>query len=328
MTTKPTIVVSSPPFKKEDQLITELDDLVQGNTSIPLPSQPHISLASSTILTDFLVRDVCPTKLNKMAPYLWVCSTPSHTNIPPLHNHAVHGRTIIPTEDPALHLAWATGRIFMKPLPPYLLSHAFWTHYLLCNADTGSEEKAMVEAALGLLHLYYYSIRHESDFRIAQQSHLNLVPPSVTWRQWCHFSISFGAIENSEVAPRYHYGKLQLSRLHWLVRIYLRELNYYYIDGGYGESFTRYYGPLLFVFAVLSVLLSAMQVGMAVEQLQTRNWTAFWSVCRWFSALSLIILAVVSLFLLIIFVVKSVDELMWAAKAQYRARPRSRIDMT
>ena len=325
MTTKPTSHVSSPPFKRENQLNTELDGLVQGDT---LPSQPHISLASSTVLADFLVQDICPTKLNKLAPHLWLCSTPSHTNIPPLHNHAVHGRTIIPTEDPALHLVWTTGHIYIKPLPAYLLSHALWTQYLLCNDDAISKKKIVCQAALGLLRSYHHSIRHECDFRIAQQSHLNLVPPYITWKQWCSFSISFGAIENSEVAPRYHYGKLQLSRLHWLVRIYLRELNYYYIDGGYGESFTRYYGPLLFVFGVLSVLLSAMQVGMAVEQLQTRDWTAFWSVCRWFSVLSLVVLAVVSLFLLVLFLVKSLDELMWVAKAQYRARPRSRVDMT
>lgn len=328
MNAKPAIVAPRPPFKKECQLNAELDGLLQGKTSLSLPSQPSLSLVPSTRLTDFLVRDICPTKLNRLAPYLWLCSTPSHTNIPPLHGHAVHGRTIIPAEDPALHLAWATGRIYVKPLPAYLLSHAFWTCYLLTDADTCLEKKLVAQSGRGLLRSYYYSIRHESDFRIAQQSHLNLIPSNVTWERWCDFSVSFDDIENNEVAPRYHYGKLQLSRLHWLVRIYLRELNYYYIDGGYGESFTRYYGPLLFVFGVLSVLLSAMQVGMAVEQLQSRDWTAFWSACRWFSVLSLVFLAVVSLFLLMLFIVKSLDELIWAARAQYRARPRAKIDMT
>ena len=325
---KPATAGLRPPFLKEWQLNTELDGLTQGDhPSIALPSQPQLSLVSSSSLTDFLIRDICTTKLNQLAPHLWLCSALSHTNIPPLHNHAVHGRTIIPTEDPALHLVWVTGRIFIKPLPAYLLSHAFWTSYLLHDVDMYPEKKLMTQAALGLLRSYYYSIRHESDFRIAQQSHLNLVPANISWKQWCDFSISFDTIDNSEVAPRYHYGKVQLSRLHWLVRIYLRELNYYYIDGGYGESFTRYYGPLLFVFGVLSVLLSAMQVGMAVEQLQSRDWTAFWSVCRWFSVLSLLVLAVVSLFLLLLFLVKSLDELMWAVRAQYQARPRSKIDV-
>lgn len=181
--------------------------------------------------------------------------------------------------------------------------------------------KPVTQAALGLLRSYHLSIRHEYDLRIAQQSHLNLVPHDISWKQWCDFAMSFDEIQNYEVAPRYHYGKVQLSRLHWLVRIFSRELYYYYIDGDYGESFQAYYGPLLFVFGILSVLLSAMQVGMAVEQLQSHDLWALRSVCRWFSVISLVILAVVSLFLLVAFLVKTLDEIMWAARAQYISRP-------
>ena len=146
--------------------------------------------------------------------------------------------------------------------------------------------------------------------------------------QWCEFSSSFNTITNDDVAPRYRYGKLQLSRLHWLVRIHLQELNYYYIDGGYGDSFARYYGPPLFIFGILSVLLSAMQVGMAVEQLQSRDWIAFWAVCRWFSVVSLTLCALVTFYLVLSFIIKSLDELMWAARAQYRARPRLKAETT
>lgn len=282
-------------------------------------------MASAEKLTRFLLSDLNPYKLNQLAPKLWLCSTPSHTNIPPLHNHAVHGRDIVLSENPALHLVWATRRIFIKPLPTYLLSHAFWAQYLL-DGDPSEKKIHIRQAGMGLLRSYFYCIRHETDLRVAQQPHLNLVPAGITWQQWCDFSASFEAITNSEVAPRFHYGKLQLSRLHWLVRILLEELNYYYIDGGYGESFARYYGPLLFVFGILSVLLSAMQVGMAVEQLQSREWVAFWSVCRWFSVTSLLLSAIVTFYLIVSFLIKSLDELMWAARAQYKARPRLKTE--
>ena len=63
-----------------------------------------------------------------------------------------------------------------------------------------------------------------------------------------------------------------------------------------------------------------MQVGMAVEQIESREWTAFWGACRWFSVVSLCGLAVVAVFLLGLFVVKSGDELLWAVRAQFRAR--------
>lgn len=329
MKTQRAAAVLVAPFKESCQLSNELDGyLPSPDVSISLPSQPQLVLNPPTrLLAKFLFRDVCPTKLNQLAHHLWICSTPSHTNIPPLHNHAVHGRSIVPTEDPALHLVWTRGRIFIKPLPPYLLSHAFWTQYLQHEDTFSSEKRLVAQSALGLLRSYYHSIYHERDLRIAQQGHLNLIPEHVTWKQWSDFSASFNAICDSEVAPRYHYGKVQLSRLHWLTRIYLRGLNYYYIDGVFGESFARYYGPLLFAFGVLSVLLSAMQVGMAVEQLQSRDWTAFWSACRWFSVISLCVLALVCLFLFIAFVLKSVDELLWAVRSQYRARPRSKADM-
>lgn len=323
MDTKLAVSRASPPFQKQHQLDNELDDWLPGNV---LPTCPRLSLDSAA-LKGFLVGDVCPTKLNRLAPHLWMCSAPSHTNIPPLHNHAVHNRTIVLTEDPGLHLVWETGRIFIKPLPTYLLSYTFWLRYLL-NDESGHDKKLVTQASLGLLRSYDYCIRHESDLHIAQQPHLNLIPPGVTWKQWCEFSSSFNAISNSDVAPRYHYGKLQHSRLHWLVRIHLRELNYYYIDGGYGDSFARYYGPLLFLFGILSVLLSAMQVGMAVEQLQSRNWIAFWALSRWFSVSSLVLCALAAFYLIASFLIKSMDELLWAARAQYRARPRSKTEMT
>ncbi|KAL8930013.1 MAG: hypothetical protein Q9172_000245 [Xanthocarpia lactea] len=246
METKPAPSVINPPFREEHQLDDELDHILQCNVPQVFPSNPRLSL-NSAALQDFLMEDVCPSKLNRLAPHLWMCSAPSHKNVPPLHNHAVHNRNIVLTEDPGLHLVWETGRIFIKPLPTYLLSHAFWVLYLL-NGEMSSEQKLVKQAALGLLRSYHHCIRYESDLRIAQQAHLNLIPPGVTWKQWCDFSSSFDGILDSHVAPRYHYGKLQLSRLHWLVRIHLRELNYYYIDGGYGDSFARYYGPLLFVF--------------------------------------------------------------------------------
>jgi hypothetical protein len=246
MNTTPAAVALRPPFRKEHQLNNEFDGVVAGTGSLVLPSQPRLSMASSKDLAEFLVADICPTKLNQLATHLWLCSASSYTTVPPLHNHAIHGRTILPTEDPALHSVWVWGRIFLKPLPAYLLSHTFWTQYLY-HSSTHVTLKPVTQAALGLLRSYRLSIRHESVLRIAQQSHLNLVPHDITWKQRCDFSTSFDEIQKDEAAPRYHYGKLQLSRLHWLVRIFSRELYYCYIDGDYGESFERYAGPLLFV---------------------------------------------------------------------------------
>lgn len=62
-----------------------------------------------------------------------------------------------------------------------------------------------------------------------------------------------------------------------------------------GRDIARYYGPLLFIFGIFSVLLRAMQVGIGVEQLHSRDWVTFSSVCRWFSVISLLLSAIVAL---------------------------------
>ncbi|KAG6986720.1 hypothetical protein G7Y79_00073g098190 [Physcia stellaris] len=175
MSEKTNAAMTAPPFRREHQLNNELDGTAQGQTIGCLPSQPNIPLSTSKQLSDFLLGDICPTKLNGLAPHLWLCSTPSHTNIPPLHHHAIHGRTIIASEDPALHLIWFTGRIFIKPLPAYLLSHAFWQQYIY-GGEPCENKKLIAESGLGLLRSYIYSICYERDLRIAQEPHLALVP--------------------------------------------------------------------------------------------------------------------------------------------------------
>ena len=318
MPSSPSIPATQPPFREQDQLVSARDGFQAGTAGYTIPSQPLLSTAPRQPVVDFLRRDMVPMKLNRLAPHLWMCSQPSYTNIPALHLHTIHGRAVIVAEEPDLHLVWSNGRIFMKPLPAYLLSHPFWTQFLL--GDNSQDIEDVRASALGLLRSYALCIQHESDLRMAHEHHL--IPPDVTLRQWCTFAKSFNTITDEEVSPRYHYGKIQLTRLHWLVRVCMGELNYYYIDGGYGESFARYYGPLLFVFGILSVVLSAFQVGMAVEQLHSLEWTVFWSASRWFSIVSLSVSAFVALYLVVSFVVKSLDEMLWAARAQFRARLR------
>ncbi|KAH6980614.1 hypothetical protein BKA56DRAFT_585781 [Ilyonectria sp. MPI-CAGE-AT-0026] len=61
-------------------------------------------------------------------------------NISPLYWQLVKRRTIIVTEDPKLHLVWIHDRIFIKPLPRYITSYAFWRDYLCTEAGSGGLE--------------------------------------------------------------------------------------------------------------------------------------------------------------------------------------------
>lgn len=178
-------------FAKGNQLNDELDGYTTSNPKAVLPSQPGLPMAS----TDRL-------ELNQLAKHTGLWSTPSPTNITLLHNPC-----ITTSENPALHLVQTSLHFYIKPLPAYLLSHAFWTEYLL-DSSSSKKKRNIHQAAMGLLRSYCYLIRYEVDFRQARCS--ELVPFRTTWQQWCKFAATLDTINDYEVSPRYHYGELRL----------------------------------------------------------------------------------------------------------------------
>ncbi|EON65746.1 hypothetical protein W97_04985 [Coniosporium apollinis CBS 100218] len=181
----------SPPFSRAHQLCSDFDPHeAKGSANeirppaAALPGQPCILLSDCIRTKQFLIKEFWAHDLEVMAPRLWVMSTQSSANVNPLHRQKVKGREIVVTEDPRLHLVWIHDRIFIKPLPRYLLSHAFWEQFLLSKSSTLTDRRDTIrKAAMGYLRTYRHLIQHESDFVIAQQDHLRLVPKDVLlWR--------------------------------------------------------------------------------------------------------------------------------------------------
>jgi hypothetical protein len=244
-------------------------------------------LDNSTKLGDFLESELCSADLEKMAPYLWMMSSQSSANIRPLHHQKLLGREIIITETPKLHLVWHYDRIFIKPLPKYLLSHLFWSTYLLTNDSSvlGSGRAERVRrAALGYIRTYRYLVKHESDFDIAQEK--KLIPSSVTWSQFCAFIHDFdNTIFDADVSGRYNYGELRLSRLHFYGKFILGRAKFEYLPTQYATYFSVFFGPLLFAFAATSLMLSAMQLEMTVQDTVGLGPLFVGSIYRWFSVI-------------------------------------------
>lgn len=105
----------------------------------------------------------------------------------PLHHQRLLNREITVTERLDMHLLWGNGRIFIKPLPRFLLEPRFWEH-LGCKhppntlADDLCAYAPSRQRALGLLFSYAALIVHESDFHIARENHL--LPQEVQWQAW------------------------------------------------------------------------------------------------------------------------------------------------
>lgn len=305
---------ASPPFSRDQQLCTDLD--AEDGALVSLPGHPSLTLGDPQ-MKQFLDHEFWAQDLETLAPNLWVMTTHSSQNIKPLHHQRVKGREIVVTEEPRLHLVWFYDRIFIKPLPKYILSQKFWELFLVKQSTyLGDRQDPVRRAALGYLRTYRYLIRHESDFNIAKQDHLRLVPQDVDWASFCRFICAFDHIEDIDVSPRYSYGELRLSRLNFYAPFFLGIFNFERIHGQYGDYFARFYGPVLFIFAMASIFLNAMQVELAVDQVDSVHWSSLWAPFRYFSLIVLIGTAILSFFFICLWSWLFLDEWIFTLRAR------------
>jgi hypothetical protein len=240
--------------------------------SLELPS--HTNLISR-----FVAHELDLKKLHDIQGYLWLAGLP----LPPraLHHQVLLGREILITEQMHMHLLWSRGRILLKPIPRFLLSPLFWEQHLLppqeAQGRDGSIQCSLRETALGFLLSYAALIAHESDFHLAKSK--SLIPSSVTWTQWRLFIrqlLTNSSKDNtppSQVAVRFRYGELRLDRIKLILTL-LPTMS----DSGFLPRYSSYiqficenleYIAAGTVYVV--VILSAMQVGLAVPQLANNS---------------------------------------------------------
>ena len=311
-----------PPFSKEAELAHDYEPAAKASTSATLPGYPLVKWNDNTRMKQFLEQELWCRDLEFMAPRLWIMTTFSGANINPLHRQRVKGREIVVTEEPRLHLAWIHDRIFVKPLPRYLLSHAFWKTIL--EAGSGYSQSDLCKAATGFLRTYRYLIQHESDFHIAQQDDLRLIPKDIDWPSFCRFVLELRHIDDTVVSKRYCYGELRLTRLNLYAPLLLRKFHFEQVHGQYGDFFGRLYGPLLFAFAVVSTILNSMQVALAADQLEASRWEAVWHVCRYFSIVSLVAAAIISLWFILLWLWIFLDEWIYTIRKKLAKKREAR----
>ena len=64
---------------------------------------------------------------------LWLIAVPGAPRS--LYYQKFLRREIVIAEELDLHLVWAKSRIFVKPLPDFLLNHKFWETYICCEPE-------------------------------------------------------------------------------------------------------------------------------------------------------------------------------------------------
>lgn len=282
-----------------------------------LPGQPDVGLNDPNI-GSYLESELVTNDLNKLASHLWLVAKQDSSHISSLTHQIVRGRKIIVTEKPGLHLVWFYDRIYIKPIPRYLLSYAFWKFYLINKHSPISEplRQDITRAALGFLRSYRYLIQHKSDFVLATDDKVRLLPKGVRHSDFIKFILLFGRIMDTSVSPRYEFGELRLTRLNFWSKVFLRRYTYHKVHGQYGAYFAQFYGPMLYLFGLFSVALSAMQVGLAIQPFVNMgpSWSVFAEVSRWFAIWTLSCVALIVLFLIATLALLSGREIVFAVK--------------
>jgi uncharacterized membrane protein len=227
----------------------------------------EVDLGPADSIEQYIARELDVSRLNKIHDHLWLAGRPMSAR--PLHRQVMLDRQIVVTEQADLHLVWRESRLFLKPLPEFLMDHSVWQNYICRN-------RRSYECASGFLLSYVWLICHRSDLAIANEK--GLLCPKIEWHRWTAFAKSLlSKLDHtclSNINIRYGYGELRLSRLNWIYRLSANTRSPTNLVRGYMYGYNRYstfvqrnFAWLLVVSVYITIVLTAMQVGLATTRL-------------------------------------------------------------
>ncbi|KAI0833054.1 hypothetical protein F5Y06DRAFT_307384 [Hypoxylon sp. FL0890] len=274
--------------------------------------------------SEILARELLVERLNDVQDWLWVCGRPmppralryrtqlSSCRNPSFDYQVLNSRDIAITEDPGLHLVWSKNRIFLKPIPLYLLEPDFWSAYII-------HDRKLADCARGFLFSYTALIAYHSDFSIAKEK--GLLPAEVTWEGWK--ALTKEILQNhcyASVNPRYWYGELRLSRLNKVYRFrkgfVLRGYSRVGFYAVYADLIRDNFAALATVLGYVVIVLTAMQVGLGVDRLQSDE--AFQNASYGFTVFSIIAPLVASVGVALMVVIMFISN--WIVTKDYEGK--------
>ncbi|KAJ2992303.1 hypothetical protein NUW58_g2211 [Xylaria curta] len=200
-----------------------------------------------------LARDLQSNITDDIYPYLWLVATKKAAHIDPLHVNLVKRRAIVTAEHPKLHLVWFYETVYIKPLPDYLLNYyGIWREHIPKPPDQPMHARPRYDK-----HRAALGFLRSYSFLIQHES-------------------DFIIAQRANLLPKY------------------RELPWNYLGqlGQTSQYLQHYAAPLIFIFAILTLILTSMQVVLAA--LGSNTWEIFVQVLRCHMALIIPLLFMVA----------------------------------
>jgi hypothetical protein len=205
------------------------------------------------------------SRFDSIRGILWLIAVPGAPRS--LYYQKLLRREITIAEQLDLHLVWAKSRIFIKPLPDFLLNYDFWECHISC-------EPRLHKAACGLLYSYFGLIRFEHDLNLAKECHL--INKTVDYRAWTEFArltLSLLDVDDSETTEkRFRYGELRLNRLNTIFRYSPGDLSLSSLLQGFPHALTESYVPYMdqynnavSAFGAIVIILSAFNLSLSAS---------------------------------------------------------------
>ncbi|KAK1753646.1 hypothetical protein QBC47DRAFT_386855 [Echria macrotheca] len=260
--------VHKPPFPPTSSLVSREGLIFPAafNDISPLSRELHaLRLEHRDEVDRFLCAFFDLSRFNAIRKILWLIAV--HGAPRSLYYQKFLGREIVIAEELGLHLVWAKSRIFIKPLPDFLLNYEFWEAYICTDPP-------LYRAACGLLYSYCGLIRFGHDFQVAQESHL--ISPGLDYRAWTEFARTIlpnlDPKDPNTMDTRFQYGELRLHRLDTLYRYSPYEFSISSILQGFPHAMTESYVPYMdqynnavSAFGVIVIVLSAFNLSLSAR---------------------------------------------------------------
>ena len=257
-----------PPFPRTSSLIACADVVLPAafNDLSPLARELQpLRIGKRNEVHQFLSTSLDLSRFKSIRTMLWLIAIPGAPRS--LYYQKLLRREIVIAEELDLHLVWAKSRIFIKPLPDYLLNYEFWESHI-------SSEPHLHQAACGLLYSYCGLIRFSHDLQLAQQH--NLITAQVDYRAWTKFTrmvlSTLDPHDSNSMEKRFSYGELRLNRLDTIYRYSPQEFSISSMMQGFPHALTESYVPYMdqynnavSAFGVVVIILSAFNLSLSAH---------------------------------------------------------------